>query len=83
MNNAKLGSSVRLQVVLKFLKERGTTGATGREIIRHCDITALTATISELRKNNILIDCTRERTSQKGASVYRYRLVKKGQQELW
>lgn len=82
MHKARLKTNLRLQRVLAFLRERGKAGATGREIIRNCEVVALTAAISELRQNGIVIDCKREKQLA-GGTVYRYRVLEKGQQQLW
>jgi hypothetical protein len=56
MNNAKLERSARLQRVFRLLKNADRPLST-MEIIRGANVAALTATISELRRNGISIKC--------------------------
>ena len=51
---AKIEHSPRLQRVLAFLLERGSTGATTWEIMRSCR--TCTPCVNELRANGIRID---------------------------
>lgn len=75
MHFAKLGESPRLQRMLAFLRSRGSTGATGREIVVNCEVLNPATYVSELRKNGYAIDCDFEKETESAARVYRYRLI--------
>lgn len=75
MHFAKVSESPRLQRILSFLRSRGTTGATGREIVVNCEVLNPATYVSELRKNGYTIDCAFERETSSSAKVYRYRLI--------
>ncbi len=72
---AKLDASPRLQRMLAFLRERGPSGATGREIAVECETLNPATQASELRRNGFNIECSYERTTEGGRSVHRYRLI--------
>ena len=68
MHSAKIDSSIRLQRVLKVLKD-GLKHTT-RDIIRKANVCAVNSVIAELRDNGYKIDC--ERVGQR----WYYQLVK-------
>ena len=57
MHSAKIENSVRLQRVLKVLKDKARH--TTRDIIRKAKVCAVNSIISELRDNGLKIECER------------------------
>ncbi len=64
--------SPRLQRVLKLLAD-GKRHST-REIVRKCNVMAVSAIVSELRANGAVIHCTREH--QFNQVVWQYQMTK-------
>ncbi len=71
---ARIEKSKRLQRVLELLRQRGRTGATGREINHLCDVLNPGGACSELARNGFTIACKFIGTSDAGRKVYRYSL---------
>jgi hypothetical protein len=70
---ARIGQSERLQQVRDLLRARGETGATTADILDACpQCKAVSAAISELRANGIVISC--EQTHHEGTVIARYRI---------
>lgn len=78
MHYGRLATSPRLQRVLEVLQQRGSTGATTRELIDLTDCCAINSIVSELRANGILIDAEDEGINERGSRVFRYRLIAAG-----
>ena len=57
---------------LDFLRQRGSVGATTREISIAIDDYAPGTTASELRHMGYTVECQSERTTIKGRKVFRY-----------
>jgi hypothetical protein len=74
VNFARVEQSERLQQVRDLLRARGETGATTADILDACpQCKAVSAAISELRANGIVISC--EQTHHEGTVIARYRLA--------
>ena len=58
MHSARIRQSPRLQRVYKLLKSGASY--TTRQIVRQAHVCAVSAIISELRDNNVMIDCQRK-----------------------
>ena len=71
---AILYKSERLNRVYELLKSGESY--TSRQIVKLANVIALSATIDELRKNGVCIQCTYVRTTRSGARVYEYKLLK-------
>ena len=71
MHAAKLGTSSRLQRVMRVLSD-GQEHST-REIIRRAHVGAVSSIAAELRVNGISISC-RQRTDESGQRIFVYRL---------
>ena len=67
-------TSRRLKRVLNWLKDKGTLGATTRELIDGTGFCAINSIVSELRASGISVDCRCEGVSGEGARIYRYTL---------
>ena len=72
MNHGNLETSARLARLNDYLRDCGATGATTLEIMERANICAVSASISELRRNGKAIDCEYQGKSQSGGKVYRY-----------
>lgn len=72
---AKLESSPRLQRLYSFLTGRGSVGATSMEIVQHCNIMNPGCSISELKRNGIIIDCRPEGATEDKRRKFRYTFV--------
>lgn len=75
MNAANPDKSIRLQSVLKLLKQRKPYST--RDIIRKTGVCAVSAIISELRQAGHKIDCNRKTIAENGQikTVYYYKLI--------
>ena len=66
--------SERLKRIYNLLKDGKSY--TSRQIVRLANVIALSASIDELRKNGVRIKCTYVRTTDTGARVYEYKLLR-------
>lgn len=74
MHQESIATSKRLQRVIQALKDY-PEGLTTREIMLLADVCAVSAVISELRAEGFNITCEYIGRTDKGASVFRYKLV--------
>lgn len=75
---AKIENSERLQRALGLLRRKGRDGVTTLEFMKLANIAAVSAVVTELRRNGVAIDCHREKqyTEDGGQSaIYRYTLT--------
>lgn len=63
----------RLQKFLSVLRAAGDRGMTTLEILHATGLCTVPA--NECRQHGIRIECKRERTTDNGSKVYRYRLL--------
>lgn len=75
MNVAKLENSKRLQAILALLVQKGTTGATTREISEASGALNPATEVSALRHNGVKVVCEYDYKTDAGNKVYRYWLV--------
>jgi len=73
---AKIDKSPRLQRLLALLKEGPRTT---REIQELAEVRAVSASVTELRRNGYIIDCDYVGKSERGERVFRYTI--KGRQK--
>ena len=71
---ASIADSPRLQRALSLLSDYQPH--TSREIREYADVSSVSTTIDELRKNCCVIECRFVRTTETNARVYEYRLIK-------
>lgn len=72
---SRLENSPALQRILALLRERGSVGATSRELARECEVVAPSTWVSNLRYLGYTIERVAERTTANGSRVNRYRLL--------
>jgi len=74
MHYAKLSESKRLQRVMNLLSDFKAHSTL--DIIQRAGICAVNSAISELRANNIPVECKYVRRTEDGNSVFEYRLLR-------
>lgn len=72
MHNANIDNSERLAQTLRIIKSQKGFGATTREIASWTGSVAVATDVSELRKNDYVIDCLYDHTTAEGRKVFRY-----------
>ncbi|MFQ5445178.1 MAG: hypothetical protein ACE5EK_11265 [Nitrospinales bacterium] len=67
---AKIESSERLRRLKRFIEDH--PGSTSAEIIAGARVVALSAAVSELRKNGVTVDCVHSGVTADGSAIMRY-----------
>lgn len=83
MNHARLSTSPRMQKLLAFLRGRGKQGATSLEIAQEVPTVAPATEVSALRHNGYTVEQGYEGRTASGAKLHRYRLIERGQRDLF
>ena len=78
MHQASIATSKRLQRVIQALKDY-PNGLTTKEIILLADVCAVSACVSELRAEGVDVTCEYIGRTERGASVFRYKLDPKSE----
>lgn len=75
MHAAKLAKSARMQAILAFMRERGTSGATSWEIAERFRVLNIGTEMAALRANGITVNCECLGMNENGRRIYVYRVA--------